>query len=111
MRKRETLTCCSIYLCIHWLLLVCGLTGDQTYNLGTPGQCSNQLSYLARTKITEAKMTLLSKFMEWPLTYRALQCLINICRYRDNLPKSIVNRIEIFHETLYLFQNKNKSKK
>ena len=28
--ERERLTCCSTYLCIHWLILVCALTRDQT---------------------------------------------------------------------------------
>ena len=46
-RERETLICCYPYLCIHWLILVCALTRDQTCNLGILGQCSNQLSYLA----------------------------------------------------------------
>ena len=40
-RERETLICCSTYLCIHWLLLVCALTGDQTCNLGISGGCCN----------------------------------------------------------------------
>ena len=40
--------CHSNYLCIHWLLLVCALTGDWTCNLGISGQCCNQLSYLTR---------------------------------------------------------------
>lgn len=26
--------CCYTYLCVHWLSLVCILTGDQTQNLG-----------------------------------------------------------------------------
>ena len=39
-RKRETSICCSTYLCIHWLILTCALTGDQTHNLGVSG-CSN----------------------------------------------------------------------
>ena len=34
-RQRETLICCSTYFCIHWLILVCALTRDQTLNLGT----------------------------------------------------------------------------
>ena len=46
-RERETPVCCSIYLCINWLLLVCALTGAQTRNLGISGWHSNQLSYLA----------------------------------------------------------------
>ena len=25
---------CSTYLCTYWLILVCAVTGDQTYNLG-----------------------------------------------------------------------------
>ena len=33
-RERETLICCSTYFCIHWLLLIHALTGDQTHNLG-----------------------------------------------------------------------------
>ena len=38
------------FLCVHWLILVCALTRDQTHNLGELGKCSNQLSYLARAK-------------------------------------------------------------
>ena len=37
-------------LCIHWLILVCPLTGNQTDNLGISGWCSNWLSYPARTR-------------------------------------------------------------
>ena len=47
-KERETLMCYSIPLCIHWVILVCALTGDWTRNLGLLGQCSNQLSRLAR---------------------------------------------------------------
>ena len=36
------------HFCIHWLVLVCALTGDQTHNLGISGRYSNQLSYPAR---------------------------------------------------------------
>ena len=50
-KEGETLICCSTYSCIHWLLLVCSLTRDQTYNLGISGQYSNQLSYLARAEL------------------------------------------------------------
>ena len=43
-RRGETHThtsiCCSTYLCIYWLILVCALTRDQTHNLGISGQCS-----------------------------------------------------------------------
>ena len=46
--ERETSTCCSTYVCIHWLLIVCALTGDQTHNLSVLGQRSNKLSYPAR---------------------------------------------------------------
>ena len=31
--RGETLICCSAYLCIHWLSLLCALTGDRTCNL------------------------------------------------------------------------------
>lgn len=44
-RQRDWLICCSTYLWIHWLILVCALTGDQTSNVGVSWQCSNQLSY------------------------------------------------------------------
>ena len=36
------------YVFIHWLTMVCALTGVRTYNLGVSGQSSNQLSYPAR---------------------------------------------------------------
>ena len=35
--------CCSTYLCIHWFILICALTGDRTCSLGV---CSNQLNEL-----------------------------------------------------------------
>ena len=28
LRERETVICCSAYLCIHWLILVCAVTRD-----------------------------------------------------------------------------------
>ena len=41
-RERERrLICCSTYLCIHWLIFICALTGDQTHNLGVLRQSSN----------------------------------------------------------------------
>ena len=40
MREREggkeTLICCSTYLCMHWLMLACALPRDQIHNLGAP---------------------------------------------------------------------------
>ena len=48
--ERKTLIYCSTYLCIHWLVFVCALTGDWTHNLGISGQCSNQLSYRFKKK-------------------------------------------------------------
>ena len=36
-RDRETSICCSTGLCVHWLILVCALTGDRTPNLGVSG--------------------------------------------------------------------------
>ena len=47
--ERDTSICCSTFLCVNWLILVCVLTKDQTYNLSLSGQCSNQLTYLVRT--------------------------------------------------------------
>ena len=41
--ERNTDFCCSIYSCIHWLILVCALARDCVW-----GQHSNQLSYPAR---------------------------------------------------------------
>ena len=49
-RERVTSNLTSPYLCIHWLILVCALTGDQTHNLGILGQHSNQLSYPDKAK-------------------------------------------------------------
>ena len=46
--EKETSNCCSIYLFIHWLIFVCALTGDGTFDLGISGHRSNQLSYLTR---------------------------------------------------------------
>ena len=49
-RERETSICCFTYICFHWLILVCALTGDQARNLGTtlqppdlPGQGPKRL--------------------------------------------------------------------
>ena len=50
-REREPLICYSIYLRIHWLLLVWALTGDGTCSLGVRGQHSHQLSYPARAAL------------------------------------------------------------
>ena len=36
-REGATWIYCSTYLCIHWLLLVCALTRDQTQNFGVIG--------------------------------------------------------------------------
>ena len=36
------------FLCIHWLIVVCVLTGDKTHDLGVSRKCSNQLSCSAR---------------------------------------------------------------
>ena len=47
-REKKRSSCCSIYLCTHWLLFICALTRDQTHNLGLSGQHSNQQSYPAR---------------------------------------------------------------
>ena len=40
-KEKKSLICCSIYLCIHLLVLGCAPTGDLTCNLGVAGQCSN----------------------------------------------------------------------
>ena len=50
--ERSTYCCCSTYLFIHLLVLVCALTRDGAHNLGTLGRCSTQLSYPARANIT-----------------------------------------------------------
>ena len=36
--------------CIHWLILICALTEEQTCNLGVRGQHSERWSYLVRTQ-------------------------------------------------------------
>ena len=60
--ERETSICCFTYLHIHWLLLVCALTGDQTCNLGVSRWRSNQLSYTARALIFNVKSCGRNKF-------------------------------------------------
>ena len=40
---RDWLICCYTYLCTHWLILVCALTGDQTWSLNIWGRSSNWL--------------------------------------------------------------------
>lgn len=51
-RKRETLIRCSTYLWVQWLILVCVLTKDRTFNLGIWEWHSNQLSYMDRTLLS-----------------------------------------------------------
>ena len=41
MWEREPLICCSIYFCVHWLILVSAVTSDWTYNLCVFGWCRN----------------------------------------------------------------------
>ncbi|KAF6114751.1 hypothetical protein HJG60_010685 [Phyllostomus discolor] len=55
-RGREKEICCSTYLCVHWLTLVCAVTRDRTHNLGIWERCSNQLSYLARSRSGNTKV-------------------------------------------------------
>ena len=44
-RERKRKICLlSTYLCIHWLILTCALTRDQTYNFGVSSGHSNWLS-------------------------------------------------------------------
>ena len=59
-REKGTLICCSTYLYIHWLILICALTGDQTHNLGVLGQHSNQLNHPDRKN----HVTILIKFLQ-----------------------------------------------
>ena len=46
---------CYTYFCIHWLLLLCPLTRDQTHNLSVLGRHSSQLSYPARANSFQRK--------------------------------------------------------
>ena len=66
-RDWHWLTCCSTYLCIHWLILVHALTRDKIRILGVLGWHSNQLSYPARTSIS---IFWLSIFLKFPLSHR-----------------------------------------
>ena len=70
--EREISTCCSTYLCIHWLILVCPLTGDQTCNLGESGWRSTELlgqgcSFFFVTYFRFR--TVMNKVMGFPLPY------------------------------------------
>ena len=55
----------STYLCIHWLILEYARTVDRTHNLGVLGQCSNQLSYPARARMTFDTSSIFLPFMEY----------------------------------------------
>ena len=59
--------CCPTYLCLHWLLLLCALTGDKTRNTGASGRCSNQLSYPARASFTSFTSDFISSKFAWSL--------------------------------------------
>ena len=50
-KERKTLICCSTYWCIHWLILICALTGDRTCNLGISRRCSHPRSHPARARL------------------------------------------------------------
>ena len=46
-RERERDICCSIYLCIHWLILAWALTGDRTHDpLSYPARAQLRFPYL-----------------------------------------------------------------
>ena len=75
-RKRNT-DFCSTYLCIHWLILVYTLTGDQTCNVGVLGRNeptelpslaiilrSRQTAGFIKTKLTFCKSLLQGKHCE-----------------------------------------------
>ena len=68
-RERETWICCSNYLRIHLLLLVCALPRDRTCNLGVLGQCSNNLSHLARAQWLFSSVNWSSIFVLFGLNY------------------------------------------
>lgn len=38
-------------ICVHWLILLCALTGDHTHSFCASGWRCNQLSYSARTRL------------------------------------------------------------
>ena len=84
--ERETSICCSTFLCIHWLLPVRALTGDQTCHHGILGRCSNQLSDSARARLlvlffpSLGKMTSVLLIRELPhpsTTLCWLNCILN----------------------------------
>ena len=50
-RRRRNTDLLSTYLCTHWLILVCALTGDQNHNVGVSGQRSNPLCYPTRSRM------------------------------------------------------------
>ena len=48
--ERQTSISYSTHPCIHWLIIVCALIGDQIRNPGVLGLCSNQMSHLVRSR-------------------------------------------------------------
>ena len=66
-RERErTSVRCFTYLCIHWLILACTLTGDQTHYLGVSRQWSNQLSYPARARLASDEPFFITQWIVEP---------------------------------------------
>ena len=65
-RERETSICCSTYLCIHLLILVCVQLGDGTCKLGLTGWHTTQLSYPARASLTMVCLTVTFSRFEIP---------------------------------------------
>ena len=62
--------CCSTYLCIHWLILVCALTGDQTHNLGVLGTML-QPTELPRQGVIPFSEYLLVPIIHWEVHFSA----------------------------------------
>ena len=88
---RERSICCSTYLCILWLILICALTGGQTCKLGISGQHSNQLSNPTRA------YQFLHLFTE-QIYLRSLLCVPHgACCYRQNrgVPASVFMKLHL----------------
>ena len=87
--------------CIHWLILICSLTRDGTWNLGILGQCSNQLSYLARAWIAFLVLLLsliyVSQFylfsLFWVVTLCCLLIFCNFCLFLVHLYKVVAKSL------------------
>ena len=93
-RERETSICCSTYLCIHWLLLICALPGDWTRNFGVSGMML-QLTELPGQSLEAVFNQMHDSWclpVWWPLTVPSWRwCFLSVKQVDTTLWKEMLN--------------------